>query len=137
MGLCANGRSFIDIRALVRHRAFQKELLTLMASLTEEGWDGRVRAAKSDAAAFAAIVAFRRRHGLRILDCDPSYYLAGLHRAIIRHPHFVDRAEKMPPDEDAMRARGIINYSEHWLVRHGLNCDVDSEFNPAPAKASD
>ena len=41
-------------------------------------------------------------------------------------------AEKIPPDQDAMKARGIINYSEHWLIRGGHGTDVDTEFNPKP-----
>lgn len=129
----ANGTPLVT--DLVRDRAYQRELLALMSSLTVEGPDGRLREAKSDAQAFDAIVRFRRRHGLPILDTDPLHYVIGLHRAIIRHRALVTRARKAPPDDDAMRARSLINYSEHWLIRRGYGCDVDTEFNPQPEPA--
>ncbi len=125
-------RAATPIADLVRDRAYQAELIALMQSLTCEGADGAVRAGLTDAQAFDAIVTFRRRHGLPLFDVDPLYYLIGLHRAIIRHAHFMRAAEKIPPDADAMRARGIINYSEHWLIRQGYGTDVDTEFNPQP-----
>lgn len=125
----------LDIFDLVRDRAYQRELLELMASLTQEGSDGAVRAAKTDPEAFSDIIKFRRKHGLKIIEAPPEYYLAGLHRAIIRHPHFTEAAEVFPPTPDAMRARGVINYSEHWLIRQGYGCGVDDEFNPKPDDA--
>jgi hypothetical protein len=105
---------------LVAHRAYQEQLVRLMRSLTAETIDGgevRLKAAMTDTAAFDAIVKFRRAHGLQIVDCDPLYYVAGLHRARIRHPAMT-RAE--------------VNWSEHWLIRRGLRCEVDTEFNPKP-----
>lgn len=105
---------------LVRHRAYQEELIRLMRSLTMEvieGGEKRLKAAMTDAKAFSAIVVFRRRHGMPIVECDPAYYLIGLHRARIRH-------RMMTPAE--------VNYSEHWLIRQGHRCDVDTEFNPKP-----
>lgn len=105
---------------LVRDRAYQEELVTLMRSLTVEGPDGSLRAAKTDAQAFDAIVKFRRRHGLALLECDPSYYVIAMHRARIRHP-------AMTPAE--------VNWSEHWLIRQEHGCAVDTEFNPKPEKA--
>jgi hypothetical protein len=128
--MMANGH--VPVVDLVRHAAYQGELTRLMQCFTEEGPDGVVRAAMTDAQAFDVIVAFRRRHGLVLLECDPLYYVIAMHRAIIRHPAFVRDAERIPPDHDAMKARGIINYSEHWLIRGGHGCDVDTEFNPKP-----
>jgi hypothetical protein len=145
----ANGYAASGITDLVARAAYQRELAALMQSLTEEGPDGAVRAAKSDAQAWDAIIAFRRAHVMPLLTdeqaadaarkmkpgevVDPRLvYLVGLHRAIIRHPAFVRAAEKIPPDADAMKARGVINYSEHWLIRQGFGCDVDTQFNPKP-----
>jgi hypothetical protein len=120
---------------LVRHAAYQRELLVLIHSLTEEGPDGIVRAALKRPLELDACIAFRRCHGLLVdPNVDPLIYLVGIHRATIRHPVLMRAAEKIPPDADAMRARGIINYSEHWLIRRGLGTDVDTEFNPAPLK---
>lgn len=125
------------ITDLVRHRSYQDDLLALMTSLTEEGPAGAMRAAKTDSEAFDAIVAFRRRWRMAVLDddpnCQPLYYVAGLHRAIIRHRYFVAAARGVGPD--ALKARGIINYSEHWLIRQGYGTDVDTEFNPKPLPA--
>ena len=116
----ANGAP-IMVTDLVKDGAYQEELVTLMRSLTVEGPDGRLRAAKTDAEAFDAIVRFRRRHGLQLLDCDPLYYVIGLHRARIRHT-------AMTPAE--------VSWSEHWLIRQEHGTDVDTEFNPKPEKAS-
>jgi hypothetical protein len=102
---------------LVRHGAYQAELVRLMRSLTRETADGRVVAAMTDAQAFDAIVKFRRAHGLVLLDCDPLYYVIALHRARIRH-------KAMTPAE--------VNWSEHWLIRQDKGTDVDTEFNPKP-----
>jgi len=132
----ANGHGLPLIQNLIRERAYQQELVELMCSLTQEDANGRVTAAKTAPAAIDAIIAFRRKHGLAILDCDPAFYLIAMHRAIIRHPKLKERADKMPPDEDAMRARGVINWSEHWLIRNGYGTDVDTEFNPKPVKVT-
>jgi hypothetical protein len=135
----ANGHRLVRPADLVRHAAYQRDLLTLMTSLTEEGPDGRLREAKDDKAAFDAIVKFRRAYGLKVLDddpnCQPLFYVIAMHRAIIRHPHFTKLAQAEPVTADVMKARAIINYSEHWLIRRGESCDVDTEFNPKPEKA--
>lgn len=108
---------------LVLHSAYQEELIRLMRSLTTEVIDGgeaRLKEALTDAQAFDAIVKFRRAHGLPVLECDQLYYVIGLHRARIRH---------------SAMTLAEVNYSEHWLIRRGYGCAVDTEFNPKPETA--
>lgn len=122
----ANGHAVVT--DLVRHRAYQRELLALLYSLTNEDANGNVTAACDDRIATAKAVLFRVRHGLLVdTSVDPIVYLIGLHRALIRHKTIVAKSLK-----GDMEARGKINYSEHWLIRNGHRCDVDTLFNPKP-----
>jgi len=125
----------MTIRAvdLVRHAAYQTELLRLMYALTNEDANGNITAAFDERTATSMAVLFRRRHGLLIDDAiDPIVYLIGIHRALIRHKTLQARSA----DGD-MTARGKINYSEHWLIRNGHRCAVDELFNPKPEQSRD
>jgi hypothetical protein len=119
--MTANGHVLLATD-LVKHRFYQEELIRLLRSLTEEGSDGRLRAAMTDTEAAIAAVKFRMKHGLEVLAVDPLIYAIGLHRARIRH-------KAMTPAEK--------NYSEHWLIREGHGTDVDTLFNPKPEKAKE
>jgi hypothetical protein len=130
-----NGHGVENIQNLIKDRAYQRELLELLCSLTAEKIDGgetRLVAAIDDREAARRAIAFRRKHGLLVdPNADDLIYVIGLHQALIRH-----RALTRASAEGDMLARARINYSEHWLIRQGKGTDVDKLFNPKPEQTN-
>lgn len=95
---------------LMRHLQYRDALTRLM----------RASVHVPDQDAIDKIISFRRLFGLECrADCDPQFYLVGLHRARLRWP-------ALTPQEKT--------WSAHWLIRQGYSTDVDTVFAPRPAE---